>query len=91
MTELEQNADVVVEAGQRADDILHFAILQFMAMEPNDNSLLKLLGMQMSLLRHAARLSLIQKKFGAQNTEAMHLRLTRELYGDVAQFQLRDQ
>lgn len=82
------------EAECRAGEILHFAILQFVAME---ESLMKesndgdrrnrLLGMQSALLRQSARLYQIQKKFGATATLDQYMNLARAIYTDVAQYQ----
>jgi hypothetical protein len=80
----EEDIDAIREAESEADEILHFAILQFMAMDRNANKAFRMLGLEMSLLRHASRLSLIQQKcFHAQSTKATFGRFARLMYEDV--------
>jgi hypothetical protein len=81
----EEDVDAVSEAVYEADEILHFSILQFMAMDQNANVALRLLGLQMSLLRHASRVLLTQRLCcGAQTTKAEFGRLARQMYEEVA-------
>jgi hypothetical protein len=93
-TEEDDDIDEIREAIFAADNILHFAILQFyttvVQYGSEHNATLRLLGLEMSLLRHAARLSLIQKSCaGAVSSKASFGKLARDMYADMQRYQAK--
>lgn len=85
MSEREQ-VDDIIEAEKTADEILHFACLQFTATESEINMCLRLLGLEMALLRHAARIGLISERLcQSRNTKSVFLRLAGDMFDDVAE------
>ena len=83
----EEDVDETMELQNEADEILHFAVLHFFAMEKDINGFNGLLAMEMELLRQASRMHLIMKKFGSTTTKQQFMDLASATYDDLEKYQ----
>jgi hypothetical protein len=79
----ESDVDTTLAAQDDAEEAIQFAILHALSGDER-NGCLALLGIEMALLRHAARIAIIQEKTcHAQNTVDIFLDLARSMYEEV--------
>lgn len=85
----DDDAAEIEHAKDEADEVLKLAILQCIADGP---SIRQLIGIQLALLRNAARLaSVLKDDCGAQFTKASFGSLARLEYADVANYRTKKQ
>jgi hypothetical protein len=82
--EIQQIADSIHDA----EEYLQLAVMKFFAKHRNDSDpQLMFLGLEMALLRHAARVAVIMRDVcGAQNTKKFFIKEARHQYVDAGKY-----
>jgi hypothetical protein len=83
----EQNVDEVMAAYEEAEEMLGLLVQRFACQRPDISPAMRLLGLEVALLRAAARQALIAGElFGAPTPRASYLTLARQQYDSAKRY-----